>query len=32
MQILSNLPYDQTANLATARAEAQSFPVGGMRG
>jgi hypothetical protein len=32
MQILSNLPYVQTANLATTRAGAQSFPVGGVRG
>src|SRR3954447_11210856 len=32
MQILSNLPYNQTANLATARAAAQSFPTGGVRG
>jgi hypothetical protein len=32
MQILSHLPYNQTANLATARAEAQSFPMGGTRG
>jgi hypothetical protein len=32
LQILSNLPYVQQANLATARAEEQSFPVGGNRG
>jgi hypothetical protein len=31
MQILSNLPYDQTANFATSQAEAQSFPMSGMR-
>jgi len=31
MQNLSNLPYVQTANLATARAEAQSFPPDGPR-
>ncbi|WP_428490981.1 hypothetical protein [Rhodopila sp.] len=32
MQILSNLPYVQEANLATARAQEQSFPLGGIRG
>lgn len=32
LQILSNLPYVQQANLATARAEEESFPVGGQRG
>jgi hypothetical protein len=32
LQRLSNLPYDQTANLATARAGAQVLPVGGNRG
>lgn len=31
-QILSNLPYVQEANLATARAEQQSFPTGDNRG
>ena len=31
-QILSNLPYVQEANLATARAEQQSFPVADNRG
>nr|WP_294506878.1 hypothetical protein [uncultured Rhodopila sp.] len=31
MQKLSNLPYDQTANLATARAGQQVLPVGGTR-
>lgn len=31
MAALSDLPYDQTANFATARAEAESFPMGGMR-
>lgn len=29
LQRLSNLPYDRTANLATAFAEAQMFPGGG---
>ena len=32
LQILSNLPYVQTANLATSRAESQSFPPGDRRG
>jgi hypothetical protein len=32
LQILSNLPYVQEANLATSRAQEQSFPVGGQRG
>lgn len=32
LQRLSNLPYVQQANLATARAAEQSFPVGGGRG
>jgi hypothetical protein len=32
LQILSNLPYVQTANLATARAEDESSPGGGARG
>ena len=32
LQLLSNLPYVQEANLATARAEAGSFPGGGPRG
>jgi hypothetical protein len=32
LQVLSNLPYVQEANLATARAEEESFPVGGNRG
>ncbi len=32
LQILSNLPYVQEANLATSRAEDQSFPPGGPRG
>ncbi len=32
LQTLSNLPYVQAANLATSRAEGQSFPVGGPRG
>jgi hypothetical protein len=32
LQLLSNLPYVQEANLATSRAEAQSFPPGGIRG
>jgi hypothetical protein len=32
LQILSNLPYVQEANLATARAQEQSFPMGGSRG
>ena len=32
MQILAKLPYVQEANLATARAQEQSFPVGGNRG
>jgi hypothetical protein len=31
LQLLANLPYVQQANLATARAEAQSFPGGGPR-
>ncbi len=31
LQVLSNLPYVQQANLATARAEGQSFSVGGAR-
>jgi hypothetical protein len=31
LHLLSNLPYVQTANLATTRASAQSFPVGGPR-
>jgi hypothetical protein len=31
LQMLSHLPYVQTANLATARAEERSFPVGGPR-
>jgi hypothetical protein len=31
LQRLSNLPYDQTANLATARAGAQVLPGGGTR-
>jgi hypothetical protein len=31
MQALSNLPYDQTANLATTRAGEQVLPVGGPR-
>lgn len=30
--LLSNLPYVQAANLATTRAENQSFPPGGVRG
>lgn len=29
LQVLSNLPYQQTANLATSRAEDQAFPPGG---
>jgi hypothetical protein len=32
LQILSNMPYVQEANLATSRAASQSFPVGGIRG
>jgi hypothetical protein len=32
LQTLSNLPYDRTANLATARAGLQILPVGGIRG
>lgn len=32
LQVLSNLPYVQQANLATARAAEQSFPPGGPRG
>jgi hypothetical protein len=32
LQVLSNLPYMQEANLATSRAEAQSFPPEGTRG
>jgi hypothetical protein len=32
LRTLSQLPYDQTANLATARAGAQILPVGGIRG
>ena len=32
LQILSNLPYVGTANLATVRAEEQSLPMGGQRG
>lgn len=32
LQVLANLPYVQSANLATARAEEQSFPSGGVRG
>lgn len=32
LQKLSNLPYVQTANLSTARAEAEEFPGGGLRG
>jgi hypothetical protein len=32
LQSLSNLPYVQTANLATSRAESQSFPREGVRG
>lgn len=31
MQVLYNLPYVQSANLATSRAQAQSFPPGGPR-
>jgi hypothetical protein len=31
LQLLSNLPYVQTANLATSRAGAQQFPLGGPR-
>ncbi len=31
LQILSNLPYVQTANLATSRAQSQAFPGGGAR-
>jgi hypothetical protein len=31
LQVLSNLPYVQTANLATSRAEDQAFPPGGPR-
>jgi hypothetical protein len=32
LQVLSNLPYVQEANLATSRAEGQSFPPGDVRG
>jgi hypothetical protein len=32
LQVLSNLPYVQEANLATTRAANQSFPVDGVRG
>jgi hypothetical protein len=32
LQVLSNLPYVQEANLATTRAEGESFPGGGIRG
>jgi hypothetical protein len=32
LQVLSNLPYVQQANLATSRAESQSFPTDGPRG
>ena len=32
MHILSNLPYNQQANLATIRAEGEELPVGGPRG
>jgi hypothetical protein len=32
LQVLSNLPYVQEANLATSRAEGQSFPPGGVHG
>ena len=32
LQVLSNLPYVQQANLATSRAEGQSFPSDGPRG
>jgi hypothetical protein len=32
LQVLSNLPYVQQANLATARAEEESFPIGAARG
>jgi hypothetical protein len=32
LQILANLPYVQQANFATARAEEETFPVGGARG
>ncbi|MDB5399368.1 MAG: hypothetical protein JWQ55_1386, partial [Rhodopila sp.] len=32
LRILSNLPYVQQANLATSRAEAESFPGDGSRG
>ncbi len=32
LQVLSNLPYVQEANLATSRAAGQSFPTGGTRG
>jgi hypothetical protein len=32
LQLLANLPYVQEANLATSRAEAQSFPPDGARG
>lgn len=32
LQTLSNLPYVQQANLATAHAEEESFPMGGQRG
>lgn len=32
LQVLSNLPYVQQANLATARAQEEYFPTGGRRG
>jgi hypothetical protein len=32
LQVLSNLPYVQEANLATSRAESQAFPIGDTRG
>lgn len=31
LQVLSNLPYEQTANLATSRAQDQALPPGGAR-
>jgi hypothetical protein len=31
LQVLANLPYVESANLATARAQAQAFPNGGSR-
>jgi hypothetical protein len=31
LRLLSNLPYVQTANLATSRAESEMFPTGGAR-